>query len=241
MGELWRRLRYFFNRKQQERDLADEMHLHRDLVAQTPNRSFGNVTQLHESSRAVWIWPFLETLAQDTRYALRTLRANPGFAATAVLSLALGIGANTAIFSILNAVMLRSLPVEDPQRLVQLGLPPGKPVATISPTRSGSTCAITSRLSREPWPSAGIASIWPRAAKAISPKACGSAAISSTSSACPPCAGASSRPDDDVHGGGHAGPVAVISHGFWKRHFASDPDIVGKTIRLTGTRSPSSA
>ncbi len=84
MREMWRRLRYLFNRQQHEQDLADEMRLHRDLAS---GRSFGNITQLAESSRAVWIWPFLETLAQDTRYALRTLRANPGFAATAVLSL----------------------------------------------------------------------------------------------------------------------------------------------------------
>ncbi|HLY16471.1 MAG TPA: hypothetical protein VKR61_04575, partial [Bryobacteraceae bacterium] len=126
MNELWRRVRYLFNRRQQEQDLAEEMRLHKELARQaTARRSFGNVTQLQEASRAVWIWPFLETLASDTRYALRTLLANPGFAATAVLSLALGIGANTAIFSILNAVMLRSLPVEDPQRLVQLDSPQG--------------------------------------------------------------------------------------------------------------------
>src|ERR1035441_7423530 len=126
MSEMWRRLRYLINRKQYEQDLADEMRLHRDLVAQAPARSFGNVTQLQEASRAVWVWPFLETFAQDVRYALRTLRANPGFAATAVLSLTLGIGANTAIFSILNAVMLRSLPVEDPQRLVQVDSSQGR-------------------------------------------------------------------------------------------------------------------
>src|ERR1039458_9621157 len=67
MSEMWRRLRYLFNRRQHEQDLADEMRLHQDLISQSPTRSLGNVTQLAEASRAVWVWPFLETLAQDTR------------------------------------------------------------------------------------------------------------------------------------------------------------------------------
>ena len=228
MGEIWRRLRYLFNRRQQEQDLADEMRLHRDLVRHSPTRSFGNVTQLQEASRAVWIWPFLETLAQDARYALRTLRANPGFAATAVLSLALGIGANTAIFSILNAVMLRSLPLEDPGRLVALQAqgerdltnPIWEQVRDHQQAFSGSLAFSEDRfdlaaggeshfvnglwVSGDFFPVLGVPAMRGR--------------VFST--------------DDDLHGGGHAGPVAVISNGFWKRHFASDPDIAGKTIRL---------
>ena len=97
------------------------MNLHLELRTAENSRAarqrFGNLTQLAETSRGVWGWTFLDTLVQDVRYGLRTLASNPGFAATAVLSLALGIGANTAIFSMLNAMMLRSLPVEDPGSL----------------------------------------------------------------------------------------------------------------------------
>jgi len=235
MSEMWRRLQYLINRKQREQDLADEMRLHQDLVGQASGRSFGNVTQIQEASRAVWIWPFLETLAQDARYALRTLGANPGFAATAVLSLALGIGANTAIFSILNAVMLRSLPVEDPQRLVQVGSPNSN---ATSPLSVAFTNPIWEQIRDHQKAFSGTLAF---GTDRFDLAAGGESHFSNglwvsgdffRVLGVPAMRGRVFSADDDLHGGGHAGPVAVISHAFWKRHFASDPDIVGKTIRL---------
>ena len=235
MGELWRRLRYLLNRGQHEQDLADEIRQHCELLSQAPGRSLGNLTQVGEASRAVWVWPFLETLAQDIRYALRTLRANPGFAATAILSLALGIGANTAIFSILNAVMLRSLPVEDPQRLVQLGSPRSDPA---HPLRVYFTNPIWEQVRDHQQAFSGALAFsedrFDLAAGGESHFAEGLWASGDFFQVLgvPAMRGRVFTPDDDLHGGGRAGPVAVISHGFWKRHFASDPVIVGKTIRL---------
>jgi len=235
MHELWRRLQYLLNRRQYEQDLADEMRLHRDLISQSPTRSLGNVTQLAESSRAVWIWPFLETAAQDTRYALRTLRANPGFAATAVLSLALGIGANTAIFSILNAVMLRSLPVEDPQRLVQLGSPDS---AGTSPMSINFTNPIWEQVRDHQQAFSGaLAYFTDRFDLAAGGESHFAEGVWVSGNffrvlGVPALRGRVFTADDDLHGGGQAGPVAVISHRFWKQHYASDPDIAGKTIKL---------
>src|SRR5579872_2389342 len=107
MRELWRRLRFLIHRDRFESDLEEEMRFHLEMKAQqsgdlhAARKQFGNVAILKEASREMWGWTSLERLGLDLRYALRQLAANPAFAAIAVLSLALGIGANTAIFGLI--------------------------------------------------------------------------------------------------------------------------------------------
>ena len=123
MKELWRRLKWFLNQDQFEREIDEEMRHHLALKAEErgsaekAKREFGNITLLKEDSRTVWIGTYTQQFTQDIRYGLRSMGAHRVFTAMAVLSLALGIGANTAIFSFMDAIMLRALPVRHPEQL----------------------------------------------------------------------------------------------------------------------------
>jgi putative ABC transport system permease protein len=134
LDEIWRRLTAFFRRGQFDRDLEDEMQFHLEMKSErnreagipveearhAARRQFGNATLLREQSRDAWAWRSAEDFLKDAKFALRTLSKNRSFAAVAVLTLALGIGITTAVFSFVDAALLKPLPFREPERLVEL-------------------------------------------------------------------------------------------------------------------------
>src|SRR6266851_2453301 len=167
----------------------------------------------------------METLWQDLRYTARTLLKNPGFTALAVLVLALGIGANTGIFSVVNSILLKPLPYRDPDRLVVAlhnGQFPVSPADYLDYKRD--VPAFEQMAAAEAWGGSlrGAAKTEVISGIRITPNMMPMLGIE-------PLIGRVFTPDEDQPG---AHPVIVLSHGLWQRRFAADPGILGQTITL---------
>lgn len=177
----------------------------------------------------------LESLLADVRYALRSLRASPGFAAVAILSLGLAIGANTAIFSLIDAVMLRSLPVSRPEELVRV----------TTPARSGSLGEGADNFTNPLWEAirdqedvfaGAFATVDERfdLARGGESRPASGAWVSGgyfSTLGVRPAAGRLLAPADDYRG---CPPLAVIGHDFWRREYGESPDVVGQAVSLNG-------
>ncbi|HVO97334.1 MAG TPA: ABC transporter permease [Bryobacteraceae bacterium] len=249
------RLRNAIAPRRLDEELRDEMadHLARraaslreeglgeDEARRQAELRFGNATQIREQSREIRLSSFLETMFQDLRYAWRGLRKSPVFALTAIGSLALAVGANTAIYSIVDAALLRPLPVPEPDRLFSLSTPgiqePGResleerdsfnyPLYLKFRSAAGDSARLAlfsnvgNQLTEVQIPDAS-APIEKASRQFVSGEAFEILRV-------PPALGRVFTAEDDRIPWGH--PVAVISYDYWTRRFHSDPLIVGKHI-----------
>jgi predicted permease len=202
-------------------------------------RQFGGVAQLRESHREHTGFPRLEHLVQDIRYGARSLARNPGYTAVAVLSLALGIGANTAIYSVMNAILLRSLPVENPDRLMVVGIPflskgevqSGRSFSypQYQMFHDGATLSDVFVFRDHPF----------NAMTGVETERVAGAIVSGnyfSALGVRPVLGTLIEPSDDLipGSGGARGPVAVISYEYWQGRFKGDAAVVGRPIGING-------
>jgi len=234
-----------FRRPQMESEMEEELRTHIQNRAEDLERSgllraeaarrarieFGGFERYKEESREILGVHFFETLVQDIGFGLRLLRKSPGFTFVAVLTLALGIGANTAIFSLIDAVMLRLLPVQEPQKLVQL--------LKFNPARHRTDDGFTYALWENVRDRQDIFSdtlAWSENRFDLSQGGAvhnangifASGSFFSTLGVAP-AAGRLVVPSDDYRG---CPPVAVLSYGFWREHFGGAASVLGSTLSL---------
>jgi len=144
--EFLLRLKALFIKRRLDREMEDELAFHQEMLKdklvrqgvplnqadQTARLRFGNSNRWHERLRELWQFHSLENLLRDTSFSFRILRKSPGFTTVAILTLALGVGANTTVFSIINGLLLRPLPVPDSNRLAVLGISRDRPTYSFS-------------------------------------------------------------------------------------------------------------
>ena len=250
MGSVLRRLLFFFQRNQFDRDLEDELGFHEEMKAHAlaaadgmsgdeartaARRRIGNPLRLREQAREPWTFATLETFAQDVRHALRLTRRDPVFTCTALATLALGIGLNTAIFSVAYGVLWRPLPYRNPDRLVmvQAAQQTGTGVKTFSTWAPVAYEALRARVSTFDDLMAyssidvqltGLGEALRLHALGVSPNFFATLGVD-------PARGraflnGAAAPDDDR--------AAIISDRLWRTSFKADPTIVGQSISIDG-------
>lgn len=209
-------------------------------AAYAARRQFGNVTRIEERSREVWQWRRVECLSADARFALRQLRKSPGFTATAVLTLALGIGATAGIFSLMRALLFDPLPVPNPGSLVRVSLALNNPGGAV-PDMPLNSYLIDS-LRRHASDLAGIFG-WCRYDFVLHDDAglhiYDGAMVSGSAFQVLGLRAAAGRLltlEDDRPGGGPDGWAAVISYRLWQEHFGGAASVIGKQLTLSDHR-----
>ncbi len=245
LGELIRRLRMLFRRKQFDREMDEEVRLHIELrerelreaglspdAAHTAARkSFGNTLAIREASHDSWGWTWLEHLAQDLRFAARMLAKNPGFTAVAVLTLALGIGANTAIFSVVYGVLLQPLPYKDASSLVVLNETTPK-VGTVSVSypnfldwrAQSHDFSQMAAVHDVGFNLAGVTQPENISGEAVSPNFLSMMGVR-------PFFGRDFDASEEKAG---TAPVLLLSYELWQSHMGGNRNAIGRTITLDG-------
>jgi putative ABC transport system permease protein len=240
------RLRSLFRKGRVERELSEELRFHLEKLIEEKVakgmpaeearylglRAFGAVEQIKEVCRDMRRVNYIENFLQDLRYGLRQLRRSPGFTAVAVLTLALGIGANTAVFSLVDIVLLRPLPYRNPEELVvvsetvppmggeiEVGMAAGEYLDYRDRNRSFAQTAA--------YEGAGF-----NLTGEGTPLRVNAAAVSASVFpllGVPPRLGRTFTADEERPG---SAPVAIFSYSLWQNHFGADRRILGKTIKL---------
>ena len=247
LNRLRLRLRALLRKAQMERELEEELRFHlekeveqnmaRGMNAEEARlaalRSFGGVERVKEESRDVRGVRFLEELGQDLRYGARMLVKNPGFTAIAIIALALGIGANTAIFSVVNAVLLRPLDYEDPDRLVTVLENNWQKGWTSFAVAPGNFAEWREQNQVFEQMAAYTGSSFTLVGEGDPEQLPGTRASANLFAllGVKPAVGRDFLPEED-HPGRER--VVIVSHRLWQRRFGADPGLVGKPLTLNG-------
>ena len=243
-------LRQLFSRRRLYGDLSEEIREHleekveelvsagmsREEAAAAARRQFGNMTLTEENGREVWRWPRVEDLLQDVRYALRMLAKAPGFTTVAILTLAIGIGANTAVFSVVNSVLLKPLDYPQPEQLVSLHqLAPG--AAGLADFESGlhlsPSMYFTYAEQNRSFQSLGVWDTGTANVTGLSePEQVRTVDVSDgvlQTLGVPPVAGRWFSRADQIPRGAE---TVMLSYGYWQRRFGGDPSAIGRNLMV---------